>query len=550
MILAVPSASVQPCLHSGPCEPQDLGCPVAQQLKPRADFGSITAETLLDGGPPKVLIPGPSVQYRRHVSRGCYAPRTRGACQFHSGASLSLGTSRQYHSRGMTHEVTIPSAVAESAFREALRASRSLRGSFFHEVREALRRELAACFCNQGVRAFPERSLSNANYCREAKLVPYEPILKYTGTTNDSRHELDLEFCIRYGHDDYSLQAINYIDRTYCHLPALLSFARMEPFSVGNIAVLLDNADYEIDVSFEAGCHVAGYGYSVSPRKKKSYVCFFGMWFERSAIGEVLELANRDKCAHDVDDLDEVMIGTISYPILYICRLCGQLFTCTCFEGLFSVDQDIVRLLPYGNSEAGLRDHVRQLRRRAELCHLCTGAIPAFTYGSSMYYSAFLQKYLPYHVLLSRKQLGHTAYEGEDFNRIENELREMLGYPRIGEKWISETMLFKIVAALFSPRRVIQHYRGPELGGLEIDIWIPDLRVGIEYQGVQHFEAVDHWGGEDGFLRRLEHDRRKKAICRTIGYALIEFRYEEELTEQTVKEKLRRFISEDSGGMG
>lgn len=450
----------------------------------------------------------------------------------------------------MKHEVRIPIAVAESAFREALRSPRSLRGSFFQEVREALRRKLAACFCNQGIRAFPERSLSSASYRKEAIMVPHDPIIKYAGTNSDIRQELDLEFCARYGHDDYSLQAVNYIDRTYCNLPSLLPFARVEPFSVGNIAVLLDNADYQLEISFETGCHMAGYGYSVSSRKKKSYICFFGMWFERSVLGEVLQLADSDKCEHNLADLDEVMIGTISYPTIYICRLCGQLFTCACFEGLFSIDDDIVRLLPYGNSEAGLRDHVRQLRNRADLCHLCTGTVPAFTYGNSMYYSPFLQRYLPYHVWLSRKQLGHTVYGGEAFKRIENELRELLGYPRIGEKSISETMLFKIVAALFSPRRVIQHYRGPELGGLEIDIWIPDLLVGIEYQGFQHFEAVDHWGGEEGFLKRLENDRRKKAICRSIGYTLIEFSHEEELTEQVVNEKLGRLIHAASRGMG
>ena len=78
--------------------------------------------------------------------------------------------------------------------------------------------------------------------------------------------------------------------------------------------------------------------------------------------------------------------------------------------------------------------------------------------------------------------------------------------------------------------------------GLEIDIWIPSLKVGVEYQGIQHFQVVEHWGGEDGLKKRKENDHKKKILCKTLEYHLIEFRYDEILTEQILQRKVKSFL--------
>jgi hypothetical protein len=153
-----------------------------------------------------------------------------------------------------------------------------------------------------------------------------------------------------------------------------------------------------------------------------------------------------------------------------------------------------------------------------------------------------MQKYLPYHTLLCRNEIGHDVFEGERYKEIENKLRESLGYPRIGERLISETMLLKIVENLCSPRQVIHHYRGKELGGFELDIWVPELLLGIEYQGIQHYESIEHWGGDEGLENRIANDRRKRGLCKDLGYALIEFSHEESITEEIVSMKLRKYI--------
>ena len=61
------------------------------------------------------------------------------------------------------------------------------------------------------------------------------------------------------------------------------------------------------------------------------------------------------------------------------------------------------------------------------------------------------------------------------------------------------------------------------LGIQSLDFYLPDYNMGIECQGRQHFEAVEHFGGEDGFKNTLERDKRKKALCEKHGVKLLYF---------------------------
>lgn len=47
----------------------------------------------------------------------------------------------------------------------------------------------------------------------------------------------------------------------------------------------------------------------------------------------------------------------------------------------------------------------------------------------------------------------------------------------------------------------------------------------IEYQGKQHYEPVEHFGGESGLLLRKEYDKKKKEYCRINHIPLIEIPY-------------------------
>lgn len=436
------------------------------------------------------------------------------------------------------YTVEIPASIIKNSFYIALNQSPEKRGNFFSDVRIAFKRQIENILHTHGILTFPESTLGNTNYLRDSRQIPGCNLIKTTGFGNDIRKELDMRFCAGYGHDDYSLQAINYMDRVYHELPSLLPFIKINNFSLGNILVLVDNGDYEIDLNFELGVHVTGYAHQISLRKRKSYLCLFGIHFENAILNDFYE--GNKSCNHD---LDEVKIGMISYPFLSICRRCGQLFTCSCFQGYYTIAGDLVRYLPHGNSEKILQNYVENIQVKDGICNLCTNTVPSKIYGSYMYYSSFLQRYLPYHTLFSRKKFNDKVYDDVKIREIENEVRDAFGYPRIGEKWISETILFNIVRTMFNPMEVIHHYRGVELEGLEIDIWIPEILLGIEYQGEQHYKSIPHWGGESGLKKRQENDKKKKILCKKVGYTLIEFQFSENLSEDAVRKKLSRYLS-------
>lgn len=127
-------------------------------------------------------------------------------------------------------------------------------------------------------------------------------------------------------------------------------------------------------------------------------------------------------------------------------------------------------------------------------------------------------------------------------NRIENEVRVSFGYKAIGEFWTNETHLFGAISEMFKPHKVLFHYKPEFLNGLELDMYVEDLRLGIEYQGVQHFKPIKHWGGENALRKQQERDLRKKELCSKNSVTIIYFSYEDILTDQLIKERLNKWL--------
>ena len=63
-------------------------------------------------------------------------------------------------------------------------------------------------------------------------------------------------------------------------------------------------------------------------------------------------------------------------------------------------------------------------------------------------------------------------------------------------------------------------------------------RLAIEYQGQQHFDAVDLFGGEEGLAATKMHDSRKRALLATEGVRLFEWRYDLPVTAENVDKVL------------
>lgn len=66
-------------------------------------------------------------------------------------------------------------------------------------------------------------------------------------------------------------------------------------------------------------------------------------------------------------------------------------------------------------------------------------------------------------------------------------------------------------------------------GHLKFDFYLPQIHTVIEYQGIQHFEPVKFFGGEDAFRIRQRRDRIKRDYCVAHDIRFAEIRYDEDI---------------------
>ena len=77
-------------------------------------------------------------------------------------------------------------------------------------------------------------------------------------------------------------------------------------------------------------------------------------------------------------------------------------------------------------------------------------------------------------------------------------------------------------------------------GQLSYDFSVSDEKYGyilIEYNGLQHYEACEFFGGEEQFKKQKEHDKRKRDYAKKHGYKLITIKYTYD-TYESVEEYL------------
>ena len=231
------------------------------------------------------------------------------------------------------------------------------------------------------------------------------------------------------------------------------------------------------------------------------------------------------------------------------------------------------------------------------ICHECNGKLPAFRYISDYYGSTFEQNYGWYLYKQAYEQgisknwniklaeccpdeirdlvtvnhdelaLIDVQYQeirkvnqrrADDFlykahqplrkqqkrirDYIENLVRAKFGHKKIGEAWINETMLYYILCTLYPDKTILRHHHPSFLKGLELDVYFPEEELGIEYQGIQHFASVSHWGGEEALIKVQKRDKLKQELCEANQINLIYFLYNEILSDNLVEQKINEFM--------
>ena len=125
-----------------------------------------------------------------------------------------------------------------------------------------------------------------------------------------------------------------------------------------------------------------------------------------------------------------------------------------------------------------------------------------------------------------------------NIENIKNDIKKHLIESGIySTKWKSELELYQLILKHY--KNAIYQYHSATLGLQSFDIFIPDLNIAIEYQGLQHYEPVDIFDGEEGLKKRKELDNKKRRICKNNNILLIEWKYSTPINELNLKKIFR-----------
>lgn len=95
-----------------------------------------------------------------------------------------------------------------------------------------------------------------------------------------------------------------------------------------------------------------------------------------------------------------------------------------------------------------------------------------------------------------------------------------------GQRWLKVA-----IEELLPGVEIVEEYQHPDLfwdkleRPVELDLWIPKYRIGIEYHGEHHYHNLETAFGPTGTASHAERDQEKSALCESRGITLIPIPY-------------------------
>ena len=122
---------------------------------------------------------------------------------------------------------------------------------------------------------------------------------------------------------------------------------------------------------------------------------------------------------------------------------------------------------------------------------------------------------------------------------FQGDIAEAFPNARIGRPGSKEHLLASLLREVFPDKELQRNRRPPWLDGLELDIFFPELNLAFEYNGEQHYQPVDFFGGQAAFVDLTKRDRRKAELCQQNGVKLVVVSYTDTLTLERVHQLVK-----------
>ena len=115
-------------------------------------------------------------------------------------------------------------------------------------------------------------------------------------------------------------------------------------------------------------------------------------------------------------------------------------------------------------------------------------------------------------------------------------------YVKTENRWKSEELVYEYTKKLFNKHKVIYQHRPYFLhtqnGQMSYDVFVCGENIAIEYQGKQHFEPVEFFGGQKHFEEQTKRDEIKRNKSEENNIILIYVNYWEDISLDLIKNKV------------
>ncbi|KQT20558.1 hypothetical protein ASG31_17475 [Chryseobacterium sp. Leaf404] len=121
-----------------------------------------------------------------------------------------------------------------------------------------------------------------------------------------------------------------------------------------------------------------------------------------------------------------------------------------------------------------------------------------------------------------------------NYRSLENHIRQEKGFDEVGS-YVMEKHLLNLLTVEFPLYTIISQHSPKWLSGQRFDIFIEELNIAIEYNGIQHFEPIDFFGGTEGLARTQFLDNQKREKSLENGVKIFNINYNQDFNESFSK---------------
>lgn len=151
-----------------------------------------------------------------------------------------------------------------------------------------------------------------------------------------------------------------------------------------------------------------------------------------------------------------------------------------------------------------------------------------------------LERYVNYNT----KILHKCKADGYEWYVSPNNILHDVGCPKCntskGEKIIEEWIKKRNI--LYESQKRFSNCKDKK--PLPFDFYLPEYNICIEYQGQQHYEPIEYFGGKSKFENQIKKDNIKKEYCQKNNIYLFEIPYFEDINKKL--EELYKIISKQN----